>query len=102
MNFTSPSEFELPGRCLKRYVPGFVRSMRAGSIAFPERSTTSMLVRERNPGSFITDGRVSPFAMLGGTFQYGENTMCVISSLKIGVGVPGLPTTTRIVSGTVP
>ena len=37
--------------------------------------------------------------MSGGTFQYGLNTTWVISSLKIGVGVSCLPTTTRIGQG---
>ena len=61
-----------------------------------------MLVRSRKPESFNTDGSVSFFAMSGGTFQYGENTRCVIFSLKIGVGVCCLPTTTRIVRPTLP
>ena len=39
---------------------------------------------------------VSSFAMPGGTFQYGLNTTCVISSAKIGVLLSGAPTTTRM------
>ena len=34
--------------------------------------------------------------MPGGTFQYGLNTTCVISSAKIGVLLSGAPTTTRM------
>ena len=45
-------------------------------------------------------GKVSFFAIPGGTFQYGLKTIYVIVSLKIGVGVSLLPTTTRIERGT--
>ena len=42
-------------------------------------------------------GRTSCFLMDSGTPQYGWKITCSMSCEKIGVGVSGLPTTTRSV-----
>ena len=59
MNFTRPSELCAPGRWRKRYPDGLPRSTDEGSTRLPDVSTTSMLLRSRNPGSRMTDGSVS-------------------------------------------
>ena len=50
----------------------------------------------RYAGSRAIAGAVSFSAIESGMFQYGLNTTLSISSLKSGVSLPGLPTTTRM------
>src|SRR5215471_21231692 len=96
MNFTVPREFEAPGRWRNRYAPDLDKSIVEGSTTCPFVSSTSRSVFWRKPGSLMTLGSVSFSAMSGGMFQYGAKTRYVIVSLKIGVGVSVLPTTTFI------